>query len=102
VKYFLCRLLPARPTFAQDMDARAAEAMKRHVAYWADLAERGVVILFGPVADPKGGWGVGILEVEDETEAHALTSKDPAILAALGARYEILPMPRIVIGRKRG
>ena|SRR5262245_50745864 len=101
MKYFLCRLLPPRPTFAQDMDAREAEAMKRHVAYWAELAEKGIAIVIGPVADPKGVWGVAILELEEDMDVQALTANDPAILAELGASYEILPMPRAVIGRKR-
>jgi uncharacterized protein YciI len=99
--YFLCRLLPPRPTFAQDMTEAETKVMSDHVAYWTDLAERGTALVFGPVADPKGVWGVGILEVEDETEVQSLTKNDPVIRAAIGAAYEILPMPRAVIGRKR-
>lgn len=101
MKYFLCRLLPPRPTFAQDMNEREAKVMRDHVAYWTDLAEKGTVLLFGPVADPKGGWGVGILATDTEEEVRSLTANDPAMLAALGTRYEILPMPRLVIGRRR-
>lgn len=101
MKYFLCRLLPPRPTFAQDMTEAEAKVMRNHVAYWTALAERGTAIVFGPVADPQGAWGVGILEVEDEAEVQSLTTNDPVMRAALGATYEILPMPRAVIGRKR-
>ena len=28
----------------------------------------GKVIVFGPVADPKGPWGLGVLRVRDEAE----------------------------------
>jgi uncharacterized protein YciI len=101
MKYFLTKLIPPRPTFAQDMTEAEAQVMRDHVAYWTDLAERGTAIVFGPVADPKGAWGVGILEVADEAEVQSLTANDPVMQAALGATYEILPMPRAVIGRKR-
>lgn len=101
MNYFLCRLIPPRPTFAQDMTEAEAKVMSDHAAYWTGLAERGKVIVFGPVADPKGVWGVGILEVEDETEAQTLTANDPVMKSAIGATYEILPMPSAVIGRKR-
>ncbi len=100
MKYFFCRLLPPRPTFAQDMTAAEARVMQEHGAYWTDLAEKGTAIVFGPVADPQGVWGLGILRVKDEAEAQSLTANDPVIKAAIGARYEILPMPRAVIGKE--
>jgi uncharacterized protein len=101
MKFFLCRLIPPRPTFAQDMTDAEAMVMRDHVAYWTDLAELGTAIVFGPVADPKGAWGVVILEVEDEAAVQSLTANDPVIRAAIGATFENLPMPRAVIGRKR-
>jgi uncharacterized protein len=101
MKYFLCRLIPPRPTFAQDMTEAEAMVMRDHVSYWTELAGRGTAVVFGPVADPKGPWGIGILEVADEAEVQSLTANDPVIRAAIGARYEILPMPRAVMGKKR-
>lgn len=100
MKYFLCRLLPPRPSFTQDMAAAEAKAMQEHVAYWTALAERGTAIVFGPVADPAGGWGVGIMQVADDDEIRRLTEGDPAIKAGIGLRYEVLPMPRAVIGKR--
>ena len=29
--------------------------MLQHVAYWTELAQRGVAVAFGPVADPRVG-----------------------------------------------
>jgi uncharacterized protein YciI len=101
VKYFLCRLIPPRPTFPQDMTEAEAAVMRDHVAYWTALAERGTALAFGPVADPAGTWGMGLLEAEDEAEVRSLTAGDPVMTAALGTRYEILPMPRLVIGKQR-
>jgi|SRR5271165_2729662 len=96
-RYFLCRLLPPRATFMQDLSANEVDVMKRHVAYWSDLLQRGFVVVFGPVADPKGGWGVGIVRASSEEEMNALRDADPAILANIGFQYEILPMPRAVV-----
>lgn len=75
--------------------------MGDHVAYLTALAESGTAIVFGPVADPNGVWGVAIFETEDEASVRALTAGDPVVRAAIGAKYEILPMPRAVIGKKR-
>jgi hypothetical protein len=54
VKFFLCKLVPPRPTFAQDMTEAETKLMQEHVMYWKELAGRGIAVVFGPVADPKG------------------------------------------------
>ncbi len=102
MKYFFCRLIPPRPTFAQDMTEKEAQVMGDHVTYWMALAGKGTAIVFGPVADPDGVWGLGVLAVEDETEVQVLTSNDPVMRSEIGATYKILPMPRVVIGKTRG
>jgi uncharacterized protein YciI len=94
--YYLCRLLPPRPTFATEMTAAEAKAMGEHVAYWTDLLAKGKVIAFGPVMDPKGPWGAGIVSVRDAAELHELQANDPAIKARIGLRYEAFEMPRLV------
>ena len=72
--YFLCRLIPPRPSFAKDMTPSEASAMHEHVAYWTDLLGKGKAIAFGPVMDPKGPWGVGIVSVSDQEELGKLRS----------------------------
>jgi uncharacterized protein YciI len=96
-QYYLCRLLPPRATFMQDMSASEAEIMKQHVAYWRDLLQRGHAIVFGPVADPKGGWGMGVIRASGEEEMNAFRDADPAVRSQLGFRYEILPMPKVMV-----
>jgi uncharacterized protein len=66
-------------------------AMGRHAEYLATLLENGSGIAFGPVLDPSGVFGMGIVEAADEAAARAVTDKDPAVLAGVG-RYEIYPM----------
>jgi uncharacterized protein YndB with AHSA1/START domain len=95
-RIFLCRLLPPRPSFMQDMTSDERAVMQAHGQYWQGKLAEGVAIAFGPVADPSGGWGLGILEVRDEAELHALQATDPAIQSDRGFRYESLPMLQIV------
>ncbi len=96
--YFLFRLLPPRPTFMHDITKEEFEVMQLHGVYWRGQLAAGKVIVFGPVADPAGGWGVGILNLEDPTEVEGLLANDPVSLSGRGFRYEVLPMVRAVHG----
>src|SRR5262245_2304920 len=90
-RVFLCRLLPPRSTFMQDMAADERAIMQAHGRYWQGKLAENVAIAFGPVADPSGGWGLGIVEVRDEAELHALLAADPGIGSGRGFGYEYLP-----------
>ena len=102
MSYFLCKLIPPRPTFAQDMTELEIKVMQEHVEYWTALADRGVAIAFGPVADPDGAWGVGILEVDNESDIQTISAKDPALKSGIGFKFEIYFMPRMVLGKRAG
>jgi uncharacterized protein YciI len=65
-KHFFLKLNPPRPTFAQDMNEEERNIMNKHVEYWKGLVDKGVVIVYGPVFDPEGGYGIGVVEVESE------------------------------------
>ena len=91
-RFFLCRLLPSRPTFMQDMTSDERAVMQAHGLYWRGKLAEGHVIAFGPVADPAGGWGVGIVAVRDEAELQTFQNEDPAIKSKIGLCYEALPM----------
>ena len=95
--YFLCRLIAPRPTFPHDMTAEEGRLMGEHMTYWAGLLNAGQAVIFGPVADPKGFWGLGILEVGSEPEARAIVDDDPVSRAAAGFSYEISSMPQTVL-----
>jgi uncharacterized protein YndB with AHSA1/START domain len=92
--YFHVRLLPPRPTFMTDMNEAEGQVMKEHGAYWAQNLMAGNVLIYGPVADPKGGWGVGVIAVDSEEQARQLEANDPAIKSGRGFKYERLPMLR--------
>ena len=88
---FLYRLRPPRPTFAEDMSSAEADVMQGHVAYWQDLLNRDVAVAFGPVLDPEGPWGLGLLDVDDGQAARAIGEDDPAVQTGT-CTYELVPM----------
>ncbi len=94
--FFLYKLIAPRPTFAQDMTDAEAQLMKVHGAYWSDLADRGIAVVFGPVLDPKGSWGLAIVEARDEGEVRAIGIDDPAIKSQFGFQFEVYPMLQVV------
>jgi uncharacterized protein len=71
------------------------KVMQEHAIYWKDLTERRIAIVFGPVLDPKGMWGVAIVEVADEADAPALGTNDPAVQA--GLTFEVFSMPGAIV-----
>ncbi len=99
MKKFLFRLISPRPTFAVDMTEAERAIMQNHVAYWKSLVDEGPAVAFGPVLDPKGVWGVAIIELEDDVDPLTIRSRDPVYVAQLGG-YEILPMSPGTITRR--
>jgi uncharacterized protein YndB with AHSA1/START domain/uncharacterized protein YciI len=95
-KPYVFRLHPPRPSFPFDMTAAEGEVMQAHAAHWARLLEAGVAVVFGPVADPAGAWGLAVARVADEAELAALLRDDPAVLSGMGFRLEALPMLQAV------
>ncbi len=89
--HFLLRLIPPRASFPFDMDTRERELMNAHAAFWRELTEKGTCLIFGPVLDPKGPWGLGIVEAEDEAAARGLFAEDPTVREGLN-RIEIAPI----------
>jgi uncharacterized protein len=89
--HWVFRLIPPRPTFDQDMTEAEREIMGRHAAYWAQIAERGRVVAYGPVRDQSGSWGLGVIETSSEEELRELVDNDPAVTSGM-ARMEYGPM----------
>jgi hypothetical protein len=96
VKGFLFRLIPPRADFAFTMTDDERETMIRHVAYWSDLVAGGSVVAFGPVADPVGPHGIGIVLVPDMVAAERLRDGDPVMASSFAFRTEITPMLSLV------
>jgi uncharacterized protein YciI len=93
--HFFCKLIAPRPTFAMDMNDDEKALMQQHVAYWMGMLNDGAVTVFGPVMDPKGPYGMGIVEGADEAEVRRRTDADPVMKADIGFKVEIMPMRAI-------
>ena len=94
MKHYVCRLTGPRPTFPQDMTPREAEIMQAHVAYCGELLRAGKALVFGPVADPAGVWGLGVLQLADDADPQEIVANDPVTKANAGFKYELMPMLR--------
>jgi len=55
--------------------------MGRHAAYWGPYIDSGQMVVFGPVLDDTGSWGLGVVEAEDtdEDDLRAFAANDPAV-----------------------
>jgi len=91
-KYFFLKLIPPRASFTVDMTDEERAVMYAHIAYWAPHVQAGTMIAMGPVADPNGGYGVGIIRAQSEEQLNDLIKNDPA--NGLN-NYEIYPMPAV-------
>lgn len=98
-RHFLIKLIPPRPSFAQDMTEEESQLMQRHVAYWTELADTGMALLFGPVSDPSGSYGIGVVEVEEGRVAH-LTANDPVTTSGRQFKHEVYIMPRVIVSKQ--
>jgi uncharacterized protein YciI len=93
--YFF-RLTPPRPDFAFTMSDDERQAMLAHVEYWTALTKAGSAVAFGPVNDPAGPLGIGLVLAENLTAAEALRDRDPVMLSVEGFSTEITPMFQLV------
>ena len=80
---FLFRLIPPRADFAQTMTAEEQQAMAGHMEYWQRLLHDGRVVVYGPVADPEGVWGLGVLRAADRADVLAIGEGDPSVTAGV-------------------
>ena len=92
-KYFVLYLNPSRPDFAQTMTPEELNIMQDHIAYWQPHLANGTMIVYGPVFDPKGAYGLGIVGVDTEDELRSLINQDPA--GKINS-YEYYPMRAVV------
>jgi uncharacterized protein len=93
---YVFRLIPPRASFPLDMTPEERATMIEHVDYWSALANQGTVLAFGPVDDPDGPYGIGIIIAESRAQAERIRDDDPAIRSPHGFRAEIAPMLRVI------
>ena len=93
--YFLCKLIPPRPSFLADMSETERAGMLAHQDYWLPQVNAGLVLAMGPVADPKGAYGVMIANVPSLKMLEDWQAQDPVMRAGLGFAFENFLMPSI-------
>jgi uncharacterized protein len=82
---FIFRLKAPRPTFALEMNDEERKIMGQHAAYWQPYIDSGQMVIFGPVLDGTGSWGLGVVEVDDEEELRAFAAGDPVVTSGTGS-----------------
>jgi len=70
--------------------------MGQHSAYWRELTRTGTAVAYGPVADPAGVYGLGVVRADGESAARAIADADPVVRAGAGFRVEVAPMLALV------
>ncbi len=91
--YFFVKLNPSRPDFTQTITEEERRIMQTHSAYWKGYMNQGKVIVFGPVLDPKGVFGVGVVGVGSEAELRVFIDNDPAARLSV---FEYYPMRAVL------
>lgn len=89
--WFLYRLNPPRPDYAQTMTEDEMRVMGEHSVYWTGFLDRGTCVIFSPVADPAGVWGVAVVRARDAAEVEAIGAGDPAVTSGV-CTFDVLPM----------
>jgi hypothetical protein len=91
MSWYLLRLIAERPDFAYTMTEDEQATMGRHSAYWRRHLDVGTALIFSPVADPAGPWGLCIAQAGDGHGVQELADADPAVTEGVG-HYEILEL----------
>ena len=97
LEYFLCKLIPPRTTFPADITPAEGAIMAAHGAYVRTLIANGTGLVFGPVADPAGTWGLGVVKAENESAAREILQADPVSQSNSGFRYELYSLLSAIV-----
>ena len=94
--HYVYRLIPPRPTFPDDMTDEERAIMARHAEFWSSLVERADVVVYGPVVDSTGSWGLAVIRADSLDDVRALAHADPAVSSGM-ATFDIGAMPVAVL-----
>ena len=93
---YMVKLLPPRASFLVDATPAERAIMREHADYWRAHLEDGLVVAFGPVNDPAGSFGIGLVRVSEAAELDDFLACDPAIQSGIGLQVQALPMPALI------
>jgi uncharacterized protein len=81
---FVIRLMAPRPDFALTLSDEERAIMGRHAAHWHPYIDSGRMVVFGPVLDSGGSWGLAVIEADDEDEVRTHADHDPVVTTGTG------------------
>jgi len=88
-KEYMAKLIGPRDTWPDDMTAEESKIMQEHYYYLRDMTVDKKVLMAGPVFGLK--FGLVVLRVESEEEAHEITKNDPSVKSGVNT-YELSEM----------
>ena len=95
-RHFVYKLIPPRPGFAMEMTDAETAVMADHAAYWQRHMDAGRVVVFGPVVDRSGSWGLAVVRADSEDEVTALGREDPAVTSGT-CTFDVGTMPVTIL-----
>ncbi|GGA49205.1 YciI family protein [Dyella nitratireducens] len=96
MRHFFCKLHGPRATFPADITPEERALMKEHADYWREQMSKGYAVVFGPVMDPAGAYGILVMQLPDDMAPEPLVDGDPVMKAERGFRFEIHPMHAVL------
>jgi len=95
-RQFLLRIEPVREGFAlNNVTAEEMPVLQAHGAYLRELLASGKLVTAGQAFQPKGLFGLIVVEVPDAAAAQALLDADPAVKNKV-FRGEVIPYRTVV------
>jgi uncharacterized protein YciI len=80
-----------------DMSAEERGLMQAHSNYWRQQMEKGKVVIFGPVLDSAGPYGIGVIRLEDGIDPATVWADDPIVKARIGFKVTVSMMATAVV-----
>jgi uncharacterized protein YciI len=97
MKYYVFKLIGPRADFATTMTPPEMALMQAHAAYLRGFMDKGQIVVFGPVLDQAGVYGLAVVRLEDGIEPDTIWREDPVIKAQAGFSYHVAPMLNAII-----
>jgi uncharacterized protein YciI len=95
-RQFLLRIEPVRPDFTlQTMNEQERQLAVGHMSYLKGLFDSGTLTLAGQAFDPKGFFGIIIVNAPDTEAARDLMEGDPGVKGKM-FRGEVIPFRTVL------
>ena len=75
--------------------------MDRYAEYWGRLVEQVDVVVYGPVVDSTGSWGLAVIRADNLEDVRTLAKADPAVSSGM-ATFDVGTMLVAILPDERG